>query len=70
MTEHQRNNSEVRGEQAAIKQPQTLKLGLAVQPVCLDEQHKGVNHDQSAAKPLALRLDRYVAGNSHALAAR
>ncbi len=39
-----------------------------VQPVCLDEQHKGVNHDKSDAKQLALRLDRYVAGNSHALA--
>src|SRR5437899_8008166 len=41
---------------------------LVVQPVCLDEQHKGVNHDQSDAKQLALRLDRYVAGNPHALA--
>jgi transposase len=41
---------------------------LVVQPVCLDEQHKGVNHDQSDAKALALRLDRYVAGNPHALA--
>jgi transposase len=39
-----------------------------VQPVCLDEQHKGVNHDQSDARQLALRLDRYVAGNAHALA--
>ena len=36
--------------------------------MCLDEQHKGVNHDQSDAKQLALRLDRYVPGNSHALA--
>jgi transposase len=47
------------------------KLGvqnLVTQPVCLDEQHKGVNHDKSDAKQLALRLDRYVAGNSHALA--
>ena len=35
---------------------------LVVQPVCLDEQHKGVNHDKSDAKQLALRLDRYVAG--------
>jgi hypothetical protein len=34
----------------------------------LDEQHKGVNHDKSDAKQLALRLDRYVAGNTHALA--
>jgi transposase len=41
---------------------------LVVQPVCLDEYHKGVNHDKSDAKQLALRLDRYVAGNSHALA--
>jgi len=41
---------------------------LVVQPVCLDEHHKGVNHDKSDAKQLALRLDRYVAGNSHALA--
>lgn len=41
---------------------------LVVQPVCLDEHHKGVNHDKSDAKALALRLDRYVAGNSHALA--
>jgi transposase len=41
---------------------------LVNQPVCLDEQHKGVNHDKSDAKQLALRLDRYVAGNTHALA--
>ena len=39
-----------------------------VQPVCLDERHKGVNHDASDAKELALRLDRQVAGNTHALA--
>ena len=39
-----------------------------VQPVCLDEYHKGVNHDKSDAKQLALRLDRYVAGNDKALA--
>lgn len=48
-----------------------VRLGvrnLVVQPVCLDEQHKGVNHDKSDAKQLALRLDRYVAGNLHALA--
>jgi transposase len=48
-----------------------VKLGIknvVVQPVCLDEHHKGVNHDQSDAKELALRLDRYVAGNTHALA--
>ena len=41
---------------------------LVVQPVCLDQHHKGVNHDQSDAKELATRLDRYVAGNTHALA--
>jgi transposase len=41
---------------------------LVVQPVCLDEQHKGVNPDKSDTKQLALRLDRYVAGNPHALA--
>jgi len=48
-----------------------VKMGIknvVVQPVCLDERHKGVNHDQSDAKELALRLDRYVAGNTHALA--
>src|SRR5436305_438557 len=48
-----------------------LQLGvqnLVVQPVCLDEHHKGVNHDKSDAKELALRLDRYVAGNTHAVA--
>ena len=51
--------------------PALVALGihnLVVQPVCLDEQHKGVNHDKSDAKQLALRLDRYVAGNPHALA--
>lgn len=41
---------------------------LVVQPVCLDEHHKGVNHDKSDAKELAMRLDRYVVGNTHALA--
>jgi RNA-directed DNA polymerase len=41
---------------------------LVVQPVCLDEQHKGVNPDKRDAKQLALRLDRYVAGNPHTLA--
>jgi len=48
-----------------------MKLGVrnvVVQPVCLDEHHKGVNHDKSDAKELALRLDRYVAGNDKALA--
>lgn len=50
---------------------QLLEMGInniVVQPVCLDERHKGVNHDKSDAKELALRLDRYVAGNTHALA--
>jgi transposase len=41
---------------------------LVTQPVCLDAQHKGVNHDKSDARELALRLDRYVAGNTRALA--
>ncbi len=41
---------------------------LVVQPVCLDEHHKQVNHDKSDARELALRLDRYVAGNTRALA--
>jgi transposase len=48
-----------------------IQLGvhnLVVQPVCLDAHHKGVNHDPSDAKELAQRLDRYVAGNTHALA--
>ena len=47
------------------------KLGitnLVVQPVCLDQHHKGVNHDKSDAQELTLRLDRYVAGNTRALA--
>ena len=43
---------------------------VVIQPVCLDERHTGVNHDKSDAKALALRLDRYVAGNTHALAPR
>jgi transposase len=50
---------------------QLLALGVqnvVVQPVCLDEQRKGVNHDKSDAKELALRLDRYVGGNTHAIA--
>ena len=41
---------------------------LLLQPVCLDEQHKGVNHDKSDARELVQRLDRYVAGNTRALA--
>lgn len=50
---------------------QLVALGvqnLVVQPVCLDERHTGVNHDKSDAKELALRLDRYVSGNTRALA--
>jgi transposase len=50
---------------------QLLALGvqnLIVQPVCLDEQRKNVNHDKSDARELAQRLDRYVAGNNKALA--
>lgn len=41
---------------------------LVVQPVCLDERRKNVNHDKSDARELAQRLDRYVAGNDKALA--
>lgn len=41
---------------------------VVVQPVCLDERHTGVNHDKSDARELAQRLDRYVAGNPHAIA--
>ena len=41
---------------------------LVVQPVCLDERHKGVNNDQTDALELCQRLDRYVAGNQRALA--
>jgi transposase len=41
---------------------------VVVQPVCLDERHTGVNHDSSDARELALRLDRYVAGNTRQLA--
>lgn len=41
---------------------------VVIQPVCLDERHTGVNHDKSDARELAQRLDRYVAGNPHALA--
>src|SRR5262245_44560470 len=48
-----------------------VQLGVqnvVAQPVCLDERHTGVNHDKSDARELAQRLDRYVAGNRHALA--
>ncbi|MGH8035818.1 MAG: transposase, partial [Lysobacterales bacterium] len=42
---------------------------VVAQPVCLDERRTGVNDDKRDARELALRLDRYVAGNTHALAA-
>lgn len=48
-----------------------LKIGvnnIVVQGMWLDERHTGVKHDKRDAKELATRLDRYVAGNSHALA--
>ena len=48
-----------------------LKIGvnnIVVQGMCLDERRTGVKHDKRDAKELATRLDRYVAGNSHALA--
>lgn len=38
-----------------------------VQPVCLDERYTGVNNDKTDALALALRLDRYVAGNTKAM---
>ena len=41
---------------------------VVVQPVCLDEYRKGVNHDKSDARALTQRLDRYVSGNDKALA--
>ena len=41
---------------------------LVIQPVCLDERHKGVNNDKTDALELCTRLDRYVAGNQRALA--
>jgi transposase len=50
---------------------QLVALGVknvVAQPLCLDEQHKKVNHDGSDALALVLRLDRYVAGNPKALA--
>lgn len=39
-----------------------------VQAICLDERHKGVNTDKTDARELALRLDRYVGGNTRAMA--
>ena len=50
---------------------QLTELGvknLVVQPVCLDERHQKVNNDKRDARELAQRLDRYVAGNTNALA--
>ena len=41
---------------------------VVVQPVCLDEQRKNVNDDKRDALALAQRLDRFVAGNTKALA--
>jgi hypothetical protein len=46
---------------------QLVALGIhnvVVQPVCLDERHTGVNDDKRDARELALRLDRYVAGDN------
>ena len=48
-----------------------VQLGVrneVVQPVCLDERRKGVNHDKSDSRELVLRLDRFVAGNTKAMA--
>lgn len=48
-----------------------VDLGLkneVVQPVCLDERRTGVNNDKTDARALVLRLDRYVAGNTKAMA--
>jgi transposase len=50
---------------------QLVALGVqnvVVQPVCLDEHRKGVNNDKTDARELALRLDRFVAGNPKAMA--
>lgn len=41
---------------------------LVVQPVNLDERRTRVNNDQTDARELVLRLDRYVSGNPKALA--
>lgn len=51
------------------RQLEALGIGnVVVQPVCLDERRTGVNNDKRDARELAQRLDRYVAGNPHALA--
>jgi transposase len=50
---------------------QLVALGVknvVVQPIALDEHHKKVNHDKSDATAWVQRLDRYVAGNTKALA--
>ncbi len=50
---------------------QLTELGVknvVVQPVCLDERHKQVKHDKYDARQLAVRLDRYLAGNPDELA--
>jgi transposase len=50
---------------------QLVALGVhnvVVQPVCLDERRTNVNNDKRDALALAQRLDRYVAGNTKALA--
>jgi transposase len=41
---------------------------LVVQPVNLDERNTRVNNDRTDARELVLRLDRYVSGNTKALA--
>ncbi len=49
---------------------QLTALGICnyvVCPTCLDERHAGVNNDRTDALELAIRLDRFVAGNDQAL---
>lgn len=43
-------------------------VNRVVQPVNLDEGHRGVNNDRTDARELAVRLDRLVRGHSRALA--
>jgi transposase len=43
-------------------------VNRVVQAVRLDERNTGVNNDKTDARELAMRLDRYVAGNVRALA--
>lgn len=50
---------------------QLVAMGIknvVVQPVCLDERKTGVNNDKTDARELAMRLDRFVAGNKRAVA--